>query len=92
MSDSSIVSNANNFSEHISSGVDVRTGMYSMSVSIGKFISHKSSGSLISLQISYDASSTRDIGFGRGWNIPLSYFNKANNALALSTGQSFQLE
>jgi YD repeat-containing protein len=91
MSESNIVSNADNFSEHISSGVDVRTGMHSINVNLGHFISHKGSGSIISLQLSYDASNARDIGFGRGWNIPLSYFNKISNSLSLSTGQSFNL-
>lgn len=32
------------------------------------------------------------MGFGRGWSIPLSCYNKANKVLSLSNGQSFKIE
>ena len=92
MSDSNLISNAFNFSESLSSGVDVRTGSFSVSISLGHFMAYKNSGHIVPVQLSYDASSNNDIGFGRGWSISLSRFNKDKNALLLSTGQSFQLE
>lgn len=88
----SIASNANNFSEHLATGVDVRTGMYTISIKLGDFLSHKTTGLALPMLLSYSPSSARDIGFGRGWNISISRFDKNNNALNLSSGQSFVLE
>ncbi|MDE1263094.1 RHS repeat domain-containing protein [Vibrio aestuarianus] len=87
----SILSNAQNFAENLSSGVDVRTGSFSVGINIGEFISHKTSGPIISLNLSYAASSGVDIGFGGGWSLPLSSFNKESNMLYLYNGQSFKL-
>ncbi|MPY23761.1 RHS repeat protein [Shewanella sp. YLB-07] len=88
---SNITSNAFNFSEFISSGVDPRTGTYSFSINLGVFLSHKTSGPEFSLTLNYSASGTTDSGFGRGWGLALSRFNKSMNILSLSTGQSFQI-
>ncbi|KOE82692.1 hypothetical protein ACS86_07615 [Vibrio alginolyticus] len=87
----SILSNAQNFAENLSSGVDVRTGSFSIGINIGEFISHKTNGPIISLNLSYSASSQMDIGFGGGWSLPLSSFNKESNMLYLYNGQSFKL-
>lgn len=89
---SNIYSNAYNFSEYISSGVDPRTGSFSMQINLGNFISEGGAGFTFPLTISYDPSNPIDSGFGRGWSLPLSEFNKNNNSLKLSTGQSFQIQ
>lgn len=89
---SSITSNAYNFGDFVNSGVDPRTGMYSMSLSLGEFVSHKGSGITIPLNIHYDPSSSVDTGFGRGWSLNLSHFDWANSRLKLSTGQSFKVQ
>jgi YD repeat-containing protein len=86
-----VTSNATNFSEFISSGVDPRTGSYSINIDLGDFISHKTSGSVLNFQLSYSASNSRDNGFGRGWSLPVTRFDNKNNILSLSTGQSFEL-
>ncbi|AUV86655.1 RHS repeat protein [Vibrio campbellii] len=86
-----VTSNATNFSEFISSGIDPRTGSYSINIDLGDFISHKTSGSVLSFQLSYSASNSRDSGFGRGWALPTTRFDNINNVLSLSTGQSFEL-
>lgn len=88
---SSITSNAYNLSSFSSSGVDNRTGMYTMSINLGEFLSHKGAGVSIPLNINYDPSNAIDTGFGRGWSLNLSYFDKSNNNLKLSTGQSFKI-
>ncbi|PNQ51705.1 hypothetical protein C1141_21265, partial [Vibrio agarivorans] len=92
MSDSTITSNATNFSDPIQTGVDPRTGIYSMSIHLGDFLSYKGSGLGITLSLSHNPSSNRDEGFGRGWTLPMSQYDKDKDVLALSTGQSFQLE
>ncbi|PKG37224.1 RHS repeat protein [Psychromonas sp. Urea-02u-13] len=89
---SSIASNAYNFSEYINSGVDTRTGMFSISLSLGSFISHQGSGLIIPLSLGYAVSSNFDSGFGCGWSIPISSFNNTSRILSLSSGQSFVIE
>ncbi len=86
-----ITSNAYNFSEWINSGVDARTGAYSLSLFLGEFIVNKGNTSL-PISINYDAGSDLDIGFGRGWSVLFSRFNRINNGLQLSSGQSFELK
>ncbi|NRF12891.1 RHS repeat protein [Vibrio coralliilyticus] len=87
-----ILSNATNFSEAVSSGVDPRTGEYSFSLILAELAFQATSGLGLTLSINYSASSSIDTGFGRGWALSLSHFNKATQTLALSTGQSFRIE
>ncbi len=87
-----ILSNAYNFSNPMVSGVDPRTGSYHISINMGEFLSHKTSGVSLSLILNYNAASSFDMGFGRGWGLTLSSYNKATNMLSLSTGQSFKIE
>lgn len=87
-----VTSNAYNFSEYISSGVDPRTGTFSMQINMGNFLSYKGSGLTIPLVISHDGFNYSDSGFGRGWSFPLSQFNKSESVLKLSSGQSFKIK
>ncbi|ENC6722719.1 RHS repeat domain-containing protein [Vibrio harveyi] len=87
-----ISSNAYNFQENISTGVDPRTGDYSVSVSLGSFLSAMTSGLGLSLTLGYSSSSSVDSGFGRGWGFLISRFDKVENKLHLSSGQSFVIE
>ncbi|WP_419238514.1 RHS repeat protein [Photobacterium leiognathi subsp. mandapamensis] len=87
-----LTSNASNFSSYFSTGVDPRTGLYTFSVQIGDFFAHKLSGEHFPLMLQYSVSSASDMGFGRGWQIILSSFNRRSSTLSLSTGQSFALE
>ncbi|WP_037027969.1 hypothetical protein [Psychromonas aquimarina] len=86
-----IESNANNFIEHLTSGVDVRTGMYSITIPLARLLSHNLSGPSIPIALSYSAGSSEDIGFGRGWSLSLSQYNETSETINLSTGQSFRI-
>lgn len=86
----SIISNAQNFSIINNSGVDPRTGIYTCSIKIANFLSHKSVGYPISLILNYRAESIRDEGFGRGWLTSLSRFDKKSSIIYLSSGQSYK--
>ncbi|KXO06764.1 hypothetical protein AKG98_2858 [Moritella sp. JT01] len=87
----SVESNANNFIESLSTGVDVRTGMYSISIPLIQLLSHRISGPSIPIALSYNAGSSGDIGFGRGWSLSLSSYNESSGTISLSTGQSFKI-
>jgi hypothetical protein len=68
----SVQSNAFNFSEFLSSGVDPRTGMFTANLKIFGSVLHKSSGQGLQLSIGYSPMNTQDSGFGRGWSFPLT--------------------
>ncbi|WP_412500520.1 hypothetical protein [Vibrio cyclitrophicus] len=87
-----ITSNAYNFSEYITSGVDARTGTFSITLSLGEFISHKTSGPVLDMKLTYSEQSSFDNGFGRGWSLPISRFSSTNNMLRLSNGQAFKIQ
>lgn len=87
-----IISNAYNFSDYISTGVDPRTGMFSASINLGNFIPYFGSGTTIPLSLQYSPSNMIDVGFGNGWHLPLTRFSKETNLLSLSSGQSFIIE
>ncbi len=95
MTDLNTSSNASNFGEFISSGVDPRTGTYSASVSLGKLTGHRSSGPTFNLSLNFTPGSTVDVGFGRGWSLPTGFYDgkaRPNERLALPDGQSFHLD
>ncbi|MEZ8051238.1 MULTISPECIES: RHS repeat protein [Vibrio] len=86
----SFLSNAHNFSIINNSGVDPRTGAYICSIRLADFLSHKTVGSPISLVLNYRAESVRDEGFGRGWLLSLSRFEKEDSIIYLSSGQNYK--
>ncbi len=86
-----ITSNAYNFPNFIQSGVDPRTGTFSLSLCLGSFSSHLTSGATFTLTLHYNPASNADFGFGRGWALSLPSYSKANSLLSLSTGQSFKI-
>ncbi|MCW8336323.1 RHS repeat protein, partial [Vibrio paucivorans] len=94
MNDISKTSNASNFSEFISAGVDPRTGTYSATIVLGTFIGHRASGPQFNLSLVFTPSSSVDNGFGRGWSMPSGFYESdmPYDRLALPSGQSFQLE
>lgn len=87
-----ITSNAYNFSEFINSGVDVRTGSYSAQIKILSLIGNRLNGPHFDLTISYSINNPIDVGFGRGWSLPLSSFDEKNSTLSLRNGQQFKIK
>ncbi|HCG6670478.1 TPA: RHS repeat protein [Vibrio parahaemolyticus] len=84
-----IISNAFNFSEFIETGVDPRTGTYSVNITIAKLTGNNLRGPQIDLVLSHNFMSSTDIGFGKGWNIGLTQYNRLAKKVQLRTGQSF---
>lgn len=89
---STITSNAFNFLDMISAGVDPRTGSFTAGVSLVNFVSHKTSGLSVALSLNYSPMNTEDQGFGQGWSLPLSRFDENTSTLSLGTGQAFKIE
>ncbi|WGV98277.1 RHS repeat protein [Vibrio sp. YMD68] len=87
---SDIVSNAFNFSEFVNSGVDPRTGSYSISFTLGELLSNRLSGPNFQLSISHNCLNHNDEGFGLGWSLSMPGYNKINRRLTLGSGKSFE--
>lgn len=84
-----VESNAFNFSEFIQSGVDVRTGSYSTSINLAGWVANNINGPLIPFSISFDSFRTTDFGWGRGWSLGLSSYNRKTRKLTLASGVSY---
>ncbi|WP_262168958.1 RHS repeat domain-containing protein [Pseudomonas sp. 14P_8.1_Bac3] len=84
-------SGAFNFSEFIQSGVDVRTGTYSTSLSLAGWMANNGDGPAIPLNMSFDCFRTTDIGWGTGWSLGLSSYDQKTHRLTLASGVSYRV-
>ncbi|WP_061039230.1 RHS repeat protein [Vibrio coralliirubri] len=87
-----LTSNAYNFSDFIHSGVDNRTGSYSVQIKLLSIIGNRLNGPYFDLTVGYNINNFTDTGFGRGWSLPLSSFDNVNSVLSLRNGQQFKIE
>ncbi|WP_347910290.1 RHS repeat-associated core domain-containing protein [Pseudomonas grandcourensis] len=85
-----IFSNAFNFAEFLSGGVDPRTGLYTFNLSLGNINSLALNGPSPEITLQFSPLNTIDSGLGVGWSLPLSYYDRASNTLSLSSGNSYK--
>ncbi|MCK9751108.1 sugar-binding protein [Pseudomonas syringae pv. syringae] len=88
----SVHSNALNFMSCLKSGVDPRTGLYNISISMPDLQSNDLRGPGFRLDLSYNQLNTLDSGYGLGWNLQLSQYDPATQILSLSTGETFRVD
>jgi RHS repeat-associated protein len=88
---SEIHSNAFNFMSFMEGGVDPRTGLYTMSISLPGLQSNDLRGPELPLLLSYSPLNRFDTGYGVGWNLTLSQFTPGDHMLTLSTGESYKV-
>ncbi|MCG9685206.1 hypothetical protein L1D31_22055 [Vibrio sp. Isolate23] len=81
-----IVSTAFNFGQLFSAGLDTRTGMFHVAITLGRL------GNAFELKVAYNHLSTIDEGFGIGWSANISRYDLARKRLTLSNGQSYQVK
>lgn len=90
--ETTIQSNAFNFGDFLSQGVDPRTGHFAASVRLPGFQSGDLAGPTLSLTLSYNMLNPQDLGFGRGWMLNLSRFSPSNHGLlSTANGESFKV-
>lgn len=88
----SISSNALNFISAVKSGVDPRTGLYSISINLPEIQSNDLRGPGFALALAYSPLNQRDSGYGYGWNLHLSQLALADpETVTLSTGESLKV-
>ena len=87
----SVHSNAFNFMSFLQSGVDPRTGQYTVSISLPDVKTNDLRGPGVPLALSFNPLNTLDSGFGHGWNLQLSQYTPGNQVLSLSSGETFKV-
>nr|CAC19493.1 nematicidal protein 2 [Xenorhabdus bovienii] len=82
---------ANNFTSAVSGGVDPRTGLYNIQITLGHIVGNGNLGPTLPLTLSYSPLNKTDIGFGIGFNFGLSVYDRKNSLLSLSTGENYKV-
>eukprot|EP01132_Coremiostelium_polycephalum_P000121 gene121-166_t len=93
----SIYSNAFNFASFLSGGVDLRTGQYGINIDLADVKSHYLNGPTYKVNVGYSAlnSGQNESGFGMGWSISGSIYDKRdgnNKKLTIASGETFLVD
>jgi YD repeat-containing protein len=78
-----------NFMSSVSDEVDPRTGLYSVSLSLGSIKGNNGNGPEIPFVISYSPTSETNIGFGIGFTNGMTTYDSQNKRLTLNTGEQY---
>ncbi|WP_454562464.1 RHS repeat domain-containing protein [Pseudomonas sp. AIG] len=89
-SSSAVHSNAFNFGEFVSGGVDPRTGMYTCSFSLGPLHSADLNGPELALSMGFNPLNQADSGFGIGWSLTLTNYDLRSKVMTLSNGERYK--
>lgn len=88
-----LYSQAGNFFSHVSTGVDPRTGQFTLALALPIGAANNLAGPSISATLAFSPmGSAINHGFGRGWSLTLSELNLASASLRLSTGEQFSVD
>ncbi|MGE8387141.1 MAG: RHS repeat domain-containing protein [Pseudomonas sp.] len=90
----SVHSNAFNFSSYIQSGVDPRTGQYTLSIRLPELQGNDLQGPGFELALFYSPLNVEDSGFGKGWNLQLTQVRtnlSGSDMVTLSSGETYQI-
>ncbi|WP_296179888.1 hypothetical protein [Pseudomonas sp. UBA1879] len=95
MSVDTLHTQATNFMDFIKTGVDARTGQFTLAFQLPLIPANNLAGPALSPTLSFSLlGSTRNRGFGFGWSLDLSEINLHQEApsLRLSSGESFAID
>ena len=85
-------SNAFNFMSFLETGVDPRTGLYTVVTNLPALKANALAGPEIPVALSYNPLNGQNRGFGLGWDLNLTRFEPdGNRMLSLHTGQQFKV-
>lgn len=88
-----LYSQASNFLAHVSTGVDPRTGQFTLSAKLPGLQANNLAGPVVSLSLRFSPlASHSDAGFGYGWQLGVSMLDLNTNRLSLVTGEQFRLD
>jgi RHS repeat-associated protein len=83
-------SNAFNFGEFVSGGVDPRTGMYTCAFSLGKLHSADLNGPEFALSLGFNPLNQTDVGFGVGWSLTMTNYDLRSKVITLCNGERYK--
>jgi len=95
MSISAVHTQATNFSDFIKTGVDARTGQFTLAFQLPLIPANNMCGPSLSPTLAFNVmGSTQDKGFGLGWSVDLTELdlNQDAPALHLSSGERFAVD
>lgn len=93
MSDSpSHYTSAGNFISSIKGNVDPRTGLFNVELPLMNIHGNALMGPPLSLSLSYSPLSTVNKGFGKGFRLNLSQYDKNTGQLLLFTGEEYRID
>lgn len=87
----SLHSNALNFMSYLDSGVDPRTGQYTMSLQLPELVGNALHGTDFKLKLFFSPLFLDDIGYGRGWSPNLSSYDPTTAVVTLSSGERYKV-
>lgn len=75
----------------VSSGVDTRTGIYSVHLTLAKLTVNNGLGPDFDLILRYSPLSSENYGFGKGFSIGVTAYNRGTKTLKLYTGEQYKI-
>ncbi|CAI8790525.1 Sugar-binding protein [Pseudomonas sp. IT-P12] len=84
-------SRAFDFLSYIESGVDPRTGQYTLNLTLPEIKANDLSGPIAPLTLGFNPLNITNSGFGIGWELRLSQYDARKQIIALSTGETFKV-
>lgn len=88
---SDVTTQSSNFLSALSGSVDPRTGMYGYNIVIAQLKANAGLGPNLSLTLTYSPLKPLNDGYGTGFTLPVTTYNKSTRTLQLSTGESYKV-
>lgn len=86
----SLRSNAFNFGSFVAGGVDPRTGIYSLALTLGTLRSTDLNGPSFNLALGFSPLNTRNSGYGTGWSLSTSRYDLRSKVMTLASGEIYK--
>lgn len=83
-------SNAFNFLSFVETGVDPRTGLYTVSLSLPQVMANGLAGPALPASLAFNPMQPDDCGFGIGWSLRSSSYDPIAKQLRLSSGETYR--
>ncbi|RON52336.1 hypothetical protein BK666_02905 [Pseudomonas frederiksbergensis] len=84
---------AGNFLSHVSTGVDSRTGQFTLGATLPGLQANSLAGPVVAPTLHFSPlASHTNFGFGLGWQLGVSTLDLNANRISLSTGEQFRLD
>ncbi|HWH85803.1 MAG TPA: RHS repeat-associated core domain-containing protein [Pseudomonas sp.] len=86
----SVSSNAFNFGAFVAGGVDPRTGIYTLALTLGAIRSNDLNGPSFNLALGFNPLNVRNAGFGTGWSLSTSRYDLRSKVMTLASGETYK--